>query len=333
MNIHNKIKEVSKLIGNTPMLEINFKFKGEKRRLYTKLEYYNLTGSIKDRVALYILGKAVKNGTLTNDNIIVEATSGNTGIAIAAMGRVLGNKVIIYMPDWMSDERKNIIKAFGADIRLVSKEENGFVGSIKMTEELAKKDGKIFLTAQFSNRDNIETHYNTTAVEIWSTLEKHHIIPDGFVAGVGTGGTVMGVGKYLKEKNPNAKVYPVEPASSPTMSTGYKVGEHRIQGISDEFVPDLIDLNFLDDIIAVDDGDAIIMAQKLAKELGLAVGISSGANFIGAVKAQENRSGIIVTVFADDNKKYLSTDLMKVETVKDSYISKDIELLNIRVLE
>lgn len=338
MNIrdfNSNLNEASKLIGNTPLIEISFKYKGEERKIYSKLEYYNLTGSIKDRVALYLLGKAYKEGKLTKKDTIVEATSGNTGIAIAAMGRMLGNKVVIYMPDWMSDERKNIIKALGADIRLVSKAEGGFLGSIKMTKDLAAKKTDIFLASQFSNIDNTETHYCTTAVEIWRGLEKINLVPDAFVAGVGTGGTVMGVGRYFREKNPKAKIYPLEPASSPTMSTGYKVGEHRIQGISDEFIPDLIDLEFLDEVIAVEDGDAIIMAQKFAKELGIAIGISSGANFIGALIAQEMNGGrgVITTVFADDNKKYLSTDLMKYEESKEGYLSKNIELIGIRVIE
>lgn len=205
------------------------------------------------------------------------------------------------------------------------------MGSIQFAAEMAEKEENVFLTNQFSNEDNSHAPYLTTAREIWNQLEKLELQPHGFVAGVGTGGTVMGVGKYFKEKNEAIQVYPLEPLSSPTMSTGHRVGKHRIQGISDEFIPLIVDLKKLDDILAVDDGDAIIMAQKLAAILGLGVGISSGANFLGAVLAQ-NKLGydkIITTVFSDDNKKYLSTDLMGSETVKNHFISTDVELIDV----
>lgn len=190
------------------------------------------------------------------------------------------------------------------------------------------------LPCQFSNEENTQAQYLRTAPEIECQLAAFGVMPQALVAGVGTGGTVMGLGRYFKEKNPEIKVHPMEPVSSPTMSTGYKVGSHRIQGISDEFVPDLIKLEELDDIIAVDDGDAIIMAQKLSKELGLGVGISSGANFIAAIIAQdllEDPQAVVVTVFADDNKKYLSTDYVKEETVKPEFLSKDVKLLDFEV--
>jgi cysteine synthase len=281
------IDEFRKLIGNTPLLEIDFKYKGEIRKIFSKAEHYNLTGSIKDRMALHIMDKSYKNNLIKKEDTIVEATSGNTGISFSAIGTSLGHKVTIFMPDWMSDERKNLIRSFGANIELVSSEQGGFLGSIKMTEDLQKKNENIFLPCQFSNQYNIEAHYLTTGPEIWSQLKEINLKPDAVVAGVGTGGTIMGIGKYLKEQNPNIKVYPLEPSNSPTMSTGYKVGKHRIQGISDEFIPEIIDL------------DAIIMAQKLASQLGLGVGISSGANFIGALKAQEKlgKDSVVVTVF------------------------------------
>lgn len=329
-----KITQLKGLIGNTPLLEIEFLYKGEKRIIYAKAENLNMTGSIKDRMAFHILTEAINEGKLKTGMRIYEATSGNTGISMSAIGRALGHEVTIFMPDWMSDERKNIIRSLGADIRLVSKEENGFLGSIQMSEKAAEESGG-FLPRQFSNYNNTEAHYNTTGPEIWWQLQFNGIVPDAFVAGVGTGGTVMGVGKFLKEKNENIKIHPLEPSNSPTLSTGYKVGKHRIQGISDEFIPSICELKKLDEVISVDDGDAIIMAQKLASELGLGVGISSGANFIGALLAQEMH-GVdkkIVTIFSDDNKKYLSTDLLREEPVKEDFYSTDIELLGFRTIK
>jgi cysteine synthase A len=216
----------------------------------------------------------------------------------------------------------------GADIVLVSKEEGGFLGSIKRTEEMAEKNEKTFLPRQFENPDNAMAHYTTTGPEIWWQLKMHGKVTDAFVAGVGTGGTIMGTGRYLREMNPTVKLYPLEPSNSPTMTTGYKVGAHRIQGISDEFIPAIVKLEDLNEVVAVDDGDSIIMAQKLASQLGLAVGISSGANFLGAlIKLEELGSDAnVVTIFSDDNKKYLSTGLMKKEPVKKAYLSSDIEL-------
>lgn len=329
--IFKRIDSLSSLIGNTPLLEIHFKYKGMDRKVFVKAEQYNLTGSIKDRMALHIIDKGYRTGKLKEGYSIVEATSGNTGISFSAIGSSLGHKVIIFMPNWMSQERMNLIKSFGADIRLVSPEEGGFLGSIKMGEQLAEENDDVFLPRQFSNEDNIEAHYNTTGPEILKQLEKLNLKPDGIVAGVGTGGTIMGIGKYMKKNNPNIKLYPLEPSSSPTLSTGHKVGQHRIQGISDEFIPPITKLDELDDIIDVHDGDAIIMAQRLAAEMGLGVGISSGANFLGAIKVQEilGPEKIIVTVFPDDNKKYLSTDLMKEELSKEDYISPHVELLDI----
>jgi cysteine synthase A len=203
-----------------------------------------------------------------------------------------------------------------------------------MAEEFAAGRSDVFLPRQFSNLANTEAHETTTGPEIWAQLQSAGLHPDAFVAGVGTGGTVMGVGRYLRERNPNIKVYPVEPAESPTISTGYKVGKHRIQGISDEFIPALVDLTLLDPVIAVSDGDSILMAQKLASNLGLAVGISSGCNFLAALKVQEELgpAAVVVTVFADDNKKYLSTDLTHVEQVRPGYLAPDVVLTGISAL-
>jgi cysteine synthase len=324
-----RAQKLKSLIGNTPLLAINFRYKGEDRVIYAKAENLNMTGSIKDRMAFHILSKAYERGRLTEGMPIVEATSGNTGISVASLGRALGHKVSIYMPDWMSEERKNLIRSMGACINLVSKEEGGFLGSIeKANEEAGRLSG--FLTSQFSNDDNIEAHYMTTGPELWWQLKYRHKTPDAFIAGVGTGGTIMGVGKYLKEQDKSVKIYPLEPSNSPTLSTGHKIGKHRIQGISDEFIPAIVDLKQLDEVVAVDDGDAIIMAQKLTCNLGLGVGISSGANFIGALMVQNKlgKDKVVVTVFPDDNKKYLSTDLLKNETVKEGFLSTDIDLLN-----
>ncbi|QQS40959.1 MAG: PLP-dependent cysteine synthase family protein [Acidobacteriota bacterium] len=321
---------LDQMVGNTPLLEIDLKYRGRDVRVFAKSEHMNLTGSIKDRMALHILKEGYRSGALSEGCVIAEATSGNTGISFSAMGRAFGHKVVIHMPDWMSRERIALIKSYGADIVLVSEDEGGFLGCIDRADELSSGGDPVFLPHQFSNTANTEAHYRSTGPEIWHQLEQHGLEPDAFVAGVGTGGTIMGTGKYLKEKRDAVRLFPVEPAESPTLSTGYKVGSHRIQGISDEFIPAIVHLDELDDIIAVHDGDAIIMAQKLAADLGLAVGISSGANFIAALRALEMLGGdaVVATVFCDSNKKYLSTDLFGEEPLRDEYLSKDVELLS-----
>lgn len=320
--LNDKFEHLWHLVGNTPMLELQYVYNGKPSRIYVKCEHYNLTGSVKDRMALNIMFEAYKSCAIKPGDTIIEATSGNTGIAFAAIGRALGHPVKIIMPDWLSKERIDIIRSMGAEVILISKAQGGFLGSIRMCEELAAKGG-VFLPRQFENQYNEEAHEKTTAMEIWEQLRLSGLKPDAFVAGVGTGGTVMGVGKGLKSRNPAIKIHPLEPAESPTLTTGYKVGSHRIQGISDEFIPEIVKLDELDHVIQANDGDAIIMAQKLAKELGLAVGISSGANVIGAIKlkAQMGEEAIVVTLLSDSNKKYLSTDLVKEEPVKDSFIS------------
>jgi cysteine synthase A len=201
-----------------------------------------------------------------------------------------------------------------------------------MAEELASADPKrVFLPRQFSNQANIEAHETTTGPEIWAQLWEAGLKPDAFVAGVGTGGTVMGVGRFLRRQNPAVQIHPVEPAESPTLSTGCKVGKHRIQGISDEFIPAIVNLAELDEVIAVSDGDSMLMAQKLAKSLALGVGISSGCNLLAALQVQESLGGdaIVVTVFADDNKKYLTTDLLQEEPVRREYLSSEVELTSV----
>jgi cysteine synthase A len=330
-----KFKHLWNLIGNTPMLEIAYRYRQQCRKVYVKCENYNLTGSIKDRMALYILQQAYRDGNIQKGDTIIEATSGNTGISFSAIGKALGHTVQIIMPDWLSRERMDIIRSLGAEVILVSKEEGGFLGSISLSQKMAAEQTHVFLPKQFENTYNVLAHEKTTAREIWMQLQSVDITPDVFVAGVGTGGTIMGVGRYLKSRNPAIKIHPLEPQESPTLSTGHKNGSHRIQGISDEFIPEIVQLDRLDKVVQASDGDSIIMAQKLARHLGLAVGISSGANLIGAIRLQnEMEPGThVVTVFSDSNKKYLSTDLMKEEPVREEYLSTDVELLDYKSID
>jgi cysteine synthase len=325
-----KLAHLWSMVGNTPMVELHYTYQQLPRRIFIKCEHYNLTGSIKDRMALYILQRAYELGTIKPGDTIVEATSGNTGIALSAIGRALGHDVKIIMPNWVSSERTNIIKSLGAEVILMSREEGGFLGSIERCEKIASEQTSVFLPKQFENCFNAEAHEKTTAREIWMQLQSLELTPDAFVAGVGTGGTVMGVGNYLKKRNPAVCIHPLEPKESPTLSTGSKIGSHRIQGISDDFIPAVVDLKRLDAVVQASDGDSILMAQKIAKTLGLAVGISSGANLVGAILLQEQFGGnaTVVTVFPDSNKKYLSTDLVKKEAVKEDYISPDVEFID-----
>jgi cysteine synthase A len=329
-----RVRGLRVLTGNTPLLAIDCEVFDKPRTVYAKAENLNFTGSIKDRMALHIIWRAYETGALTPGGMIIEATSGNTGISFAALGRALGHPVTIVMPDWMSEERKTLIRGYGATIRLVSAEEGGFLGSIRLAEDLASETPGSFLPRQFANMHNVEAHARTTGPELWEQLRWNDLTPDAFVAGVGTGGTIMGVGGFLREVNPAIGLYPVEPADSPTLSTGHKVGKHRIQGISDEFIPPIVDLTALKRPIAVADGDAILMAQKLASEIGLGVGISSGANFIAALEVQR-RTGldsIVVTVFPDSNKKYLTTDLFGHEPAKLGFIAPHVRLRGFRAM-
>jgi len=327
-DIARRIRGLKCLVGNTPLLAIDLSFRGQKRVIYAKAENLNMTGSIKDRMALHILEEGYAKGALEPGDRIVEATSGNTGISVAAIGRAMGHPVTIFMPDWMSAERINLINSLGARITLVSRDEGGFLGSIERAEEVAENSDDVFLPRQFSNEDNSEAHERTTGPEIWWQFRFRNMLPDAFVAGVGTGGTIMGTGRFLRSQKPDIKLHPLEPSNSPTLSTGHKVGKHRIQGISDDFIPAIVELDKLDEIISVDDGDAILMAQKLAAELGIGVGISSGANFLGALRVLENMEGegVVATVFPDDNKKYLSTDLLGHEPASPAFLSPDVQL-------
>ncbi len=315
------------MVGRTPLLEIAYTSRGRARRVFAKYEQKNLTGSVKDRMALWILRRAYEAGELHPGDSIAEATSGNTGISFAALGRALGHPVRIYMPDWMSRERVGLILSLGAEVIPVSREHGGFPGSIELADRFARENKGVFLPHQFENPANAEAHEQTTGPEIVAQLASAGRKPDGFVAGVGTGGTVMGIGRCLRRANPAVRVHPLEPANSPTLSVGHKVGHHRIQGISDDFVPALLRLDELDSIVAVDDGDAILAAQALG-HAGLAVGISSGANFLGADKVLDmlGDDATVVTVFADSNKKYLSTDLARSEPVKVDFVSSHLKI-------
>ena len=315
---------LNKLIGNTPMIKLNYEYKGERRSIFIKLEYYNLTGSIKDRVAYYIIKNAKEKGLLLEHMPIIEATSGNTGISLAALGSYYKHPVYIYMPDWASKERVNLMKSYGANVILISKEEGGF---IKCVEESKKKAKEVngFLANQFANKENYLAHYETTGEEIIKQLPERAY---AFISGVGTGGTLMGIGKRLKKEFDDFKIVALEPDKMPIISKGKIIGQHKIEGIGDDFVPDLIDRQAIDDIELVNDEDAINMSRKLAKELGLGVGISSGANIIASVLWQNKLNKPVVTVFADDNKKYLSTELMDKINYNEEFISNKVKLLS-----
>ena len=312
------------LIGNTPMIKISYRYKGKEKRIFAKLEYFNFTGSIKDRVAFYMINNAKKRGILKERMPIVEATSGNTGISLSALGSYYKHPVQIFMPNWASKERIELMKAYGANVHLISKEDGGFIKCVEEAEKLSHKING-FYANQFSNKDNYLAHYETTGEEILNQiLEKI----GGFVSGIGTGGTLMGIGDKLKKKYPDMVLTAIEPDKMPLLSQRKVFEQHKIEGIGDDFIPDLVDKSKIDKIILINDDDAINMSRKLAKELGIGVGISSGANFIGSVLLADEIDDDVVTIFADDNKKYLSTDLSKEIDTNEKFISNKIELLN-----
>lgn len=322
------------MVGDTPLFSIRTRVRGREITIHAKYEISNFTGSIKDRMALHMLCEAYRQGSIHQGDTIAEATSGNTGISFSAIGRVLGHPVRIYMPDWMSQERVDLIQSLGANVVPVSVEDGGFLGSIEMADTFAASQAGVFRPQQFSSQANLAAHERSTGPELLEQLAQRSERPTAFVAGVGTGGTVMGVGACLKNKLGNqVAIHPLEPANSPTLRTGKKVGKHRIQGISDEFVPELVKLDQLDRVIDVWDGDAILMAQRLTQQLGLGVGISSGANMLGALQValEQGASACVATVFADSNKKYLSTDLCSDEEMKDEYLTREVELIDFQV--
>jgi cysteine synthase len=287
------------LIGNTPLIRLG------TEPIFAKAEFLNPGGSIKDRVALAMLEGAERDGRLKPDSIIVEPTSGNTGIGIALIGRLKGYRVKIVMPEGMSDERKKIIRAFGAELILTPDRES-IAGAVQRATEIAAADPRVFVPQQFENPDNPRCHYEDTAHEIWRQIRGE---VDCFVAGVGSGGTLQGVGTFLREHKPDARLVAVEPKDVSAL-LGHEPGLHQIQGIGDGFIPAVLDVSLVDEVIEVTDEDAIETTRQLSRELGLLVGISSGANVWAARQLCKRRTGNIVTVLADRAERYFSTALL-----------------------
>lgn len=329
------LKKLEAAFGNTPLVEVSFLFRGSPKKIYAKYEAFNFSGSIKDRMAFHILKTAYERGEINAGDVIAEATSGNTGIAFAALGRALGHHVRIYMPDWLSQERYSKMELLGAEVIRFSKEQGGFLRSIDEARTFVKQHGRAFCPEQFTNPENVNAHSNSTAKEVIAQLESVGLKLNHFVAGVGTGGTIMGFLRYCQKHNLATNCHPLEPANSPTLTTGgKKIGKHRIQGISDEFIPEIVKLGELKEIVSVDDGDSIIMARKL-NQAGLSVGISSGANFIGALKliASRPENEVVATIFCDSALKYLSTDLCRKEPARIDFLSNDVELKGFRFIK
>ena len=319
---------MEKTIGNTPLIKIQYEYQGKINYIYAKLESYNLTGSIKDRVAYYIITKAKQRGTLKSKMPIIEATSGNTGISLAALGKYFHHPVYIFMPDWVSKERIQIMESFGAKVQTFSHQQGGFKRCIQEAKILAYRMNG-FVANQFANPDNLLAQYETTGQELVNT------VPDdlgGFVSGIGTGGTLMGIGKKLRRRYQNLILTAIEPDSMPLISKNRIIKPHKIEGIGDDFIPALVDKNEIDKIFLVNDEDSINMSRKIARDLGIGVGISSGANFLGSVLLQTQIKLPVATVFADDNKKYLSTDLGKDIDQNEKYISNQVKLLGYEVI-
>ena len=302
-------KKVTDLVGNTPILELgNYEEKNQlEATILAKLEYFNPAGSVKDRIAREIILDALETGKLTKDSVIIEPTSGNTGIGLASVAASLGIRIIITMPETMSVERRNLMKAYGAELVLTDGAK-GMKGAIAKADELAKEIPNSFIPGQFVNELNPRAHKRTTGPEIWEDTEGK---VDIFVAGVGTGGTVSGVGEYLKSKNPDVKIVAVEPATSPVLSKG-EAGAHKIQGIGAGFVPDTLNTDIYDEIIPVENEDAFELGREIARTEGILVGISSGAALKAATelaKRPENKGKIIVALFPDTGDRYLSTPM------------------------
>lgn len=300
-------KSLTELVGNTPIVELsNFEKSNELHAtLLAKLEYFNPAGSVKDRVAKAMIEDAEKKGLLKPDSVIIEPTSGNTGIGLASTAAAKGYRIIIVMPETMSLERRQLMKAYGAEL-VLTEGAKGMKGAIAKANELAQEYENSFIPSQFTNPSNPQAHFETTGVEIWDDTDG---TVDIFVAGVGTGGTISGVGKYLKSKNPNVKIVAVEPASSPVLSTG-KAGPHKIQGIGAGFVPDTLNTEIYDEIITVENENAFNTANEIAKKDGILVGISSGAAVFAAkqlAQREENKGKTIVALLPDTGERYLSS--------------------------
>lgn len=304
-------KSADELIGGTPLLELSHieKEEGLKAHIYAKLEYLNPAGSVKDRVAKSIIEEAEASGKLTKDSVIIEPTSGNTGIGLAAVAAARGYRIIIVMPDTMSVERRALIQAYGAEL-ILSEGAKGMKGAISKAEELVKEIPGSFIAGQFVNPANPKAHFDTTGPEIWKDTDG---LVDIFVAGVGTGGTVTGVGEFLKSKKPEVKIVAVEPATSPVLSKG-QAGAHKIQGIGAGFIPQVLNTDIYDEIIAVENDDAFAYGKLFAKKEGVLVGISSGAAIKAAVelaKRPGNEGKNIVVLLPDTGDRYLSTPLFQ----------------------
>lgn len=302
-------KKITELVGATPLLELSNIEKNNELQatILAKLEYFNPAGSVKDRIAKAILEDAKEKGVINDDTVIIEPTSGNTGIGLASVAAANGWRIIITMPETMSVERRNLLKAYGAEL-VLTEGSKGMKGAIAKAEELAKEIPNSFIPGQFINPINPTAHRNTTGPEIWEDTDG---TVDIFVAGVGTGGTVTGVGEYLKSKNPNVKVVAVEPASSPVLSKG-TAGAHKIQGIGAGFVPDILNTEIYDEIITVENEDAFGAGREVARSEGVLVGISSGAAVWAAkelAKRAENKGKTIVVLLPDTGDRYLSTPL------------------------
>lgn len=299
------------LVGNTPLVRVNNLIKKDelKADVLAKLEYFNPAGSVKDRIAKEMIQDALEKGLINENTTLIEPASGNTGIGLSAVATALNLKIIITMPETMSVERRNLMKAYGAELVLTPGSE-GMKGAIAKAKELASQIENSFIPGQFENPANPTAHYKTTGPEIYEQTEGK---VDIFVAGVGTGGTISGIGKYLKEKNPEVKVVAVEPASSPVLSTG-KGGAHKIQGIGAGFVPETLDTKIYDEIITVENEDAFATGKEMAKTEGILVGISSGAALYAAkelAKREENAGKTIVVLLPDGGDRYLSTPLIQ----------------------
>ena len=316
------------MIGNTPLIKIIYKYNNKINEVYIKMEAFNLTGSVKDRMVKYILDKAKEGDKLLANMPIVEATSGNTGISLAAFGALYKHPVHIYLPDWVSEERISLLKMFGAKVYLVSKSAGGFEKAIELADQLALEINGYRLN-QFDNLENINAHYYGLGTEI----EKEISNIGAFVSGVGTGGTLMGVGLKLQENNKDTKIVCLEPKDYAVISNKEVNGSHQIEGIGDDFIPSILDIDIIDQIVLIDDNDAINMARLLSKELGLGVGISSGANFLASVITKDKLNDNVVTLFPDDNKKYISTSLSDDIDLNNDFLSNKIELLNYEMIK
>ena len=318
--------DIGKLVGNTPMIKIDYEYEGKKGSIFTKLEYYNYSGSIKDRIALYIIEKEKERGNLKEGQPIIEVTSGNTGIAFSAIGALFGHEVHIFMPDWVSLERRKLIQMYGAEVHLVSREDGGFKGALELVEDFAEEIGA-YKPKQFDNELNFEAQYNTTGQEIIDEFPE----VNAFVSGIGTGGTLMGIGKRIKDYNPDAKVFALEPSTLSILKMGMVEGSHMIEGIGDDFIPGIVDEELIDDIVLIHDYDAINMSKRIAQEFGLGIGISSGANFLASV-IMDNDELNIATVFPDDNKKYITTKLSEPVDEDPELESNKVKLIGFEVI-